>query len=453
MRSVDLVLFRARGHRGLPLVLIFSLALASARTEAAPAPVPAFPGAEGAGAMARGGRGGRVIAVTNLDDSGPGSLRAAVNAKGPRTVVFAVAGNIELASTLAITEPFLTVAGQAAPGGGICLKNYDCTIAADHVVIRFVRARPGDVAKKPVDGFSVNEGSHNVIIDHCSASWSVDETLSVSGGNIDRVTVQWCLISESLSHSVHHKGAHGYGALVRADGDVSYHHNVFAHHSSRNPRPGTYEDARKRGIIFDFRNNLVYGWGSRAGYSSADKANINYVGNYLKPNASSKTPRTAFSVGGHGTTALYVAGNFFEGSPEGSRDNWRLIDKADQAVHAPTPFPFAPVTTDVADAALVAQLLGDVGATLPVRDSVDTRVLRQVRDGTGKIIDSQNDVGGWPQLAAGRAPADTDGDGMPDTWETAHSLDPKNAADGPKLVAGTGYTQLETYLNSLVAAQ
>jgi pectate lyase len=258
-----------RRHHLLALAAIATSAFALIAA-AAPAPipvVPAFPGAEGAGAMARGGRGGRVLTVTNLHDSGPGSLRSAVEAKGPRTVVFAVAGNIELASTLAITEPFLTIAGQTAPGGGICLKNYDCTIAAEHVVIRFLRVRPGDVAKKAVDGFSVGEGSHYVIIDHCSVSWSVDETLSVSGGSISNITVQWCIIAESLSRSVHHKGPHGFGSLIRADGDVSYHHNIFAHHGSRNPRPGTYEDAFKRGIILDFRNNVVYGWGSRAGYS------------------------------------------------------------------------------------------------------------------------------------------------------------------------------------------
>jgi pectate lyase len=401
--------------------------------------------------MARGGRGGRVITVTNLNDSGPGSLRAAVEAKGPRTVVFAVAGNIELASTLAITEPFLTIAGQTAPGGGVCLKNYDCTIAADHVVIRFLRVRPGDVAKKAVDGFSVGESSHYVILDHCSVSWSVDETLSVSGGNVGHVTVQWCLISESLSRSVHHKGPHGYGALVRADGDVSYHHNVFAHHGSRNPRPGTYEDAYKRGIIFDFRNNLVYGWGSRAGYSSGDKTNMNYVGNYLKPNASSKTPNTAFSVGGRQATALYVAGNHLVGAIDANRDNWKMIEKADQAVKLNLPLPVAPVTTDPADDSLVAKLLATVGATLPMRDAVDDRVLRQVREGTGKIIDSQNDVGGWPALAPGRAPTDSDGDGMPDAWETQHGLDPKNASDGSAIVASTGYTNLEHYLNRLVA--
>jgi len=430
--------------------LILALACAALPADLPAAVVPAFPGAEGAGALARGGRGGRVLTVTNLNDSGPGSLRAAVEARGPRTVVFAVAGTIELASTLAITEPFLTLAGQTAPGGGMCLKNYDCTVAADHVVIRFLRVRPGDEAKKPVDGFSVGEGSHHVIIDHCSVSWSVDEALSVSGGDIGNITIQWCLIAESLSRSVHHKGPHGYGALIRADGDVTYHHNIFAHHSSRNPRPGTWADTHKRGLVLDFRNNLVYGWSSRAGYSSSDKANINLVGNLYRPNASTKTPTTAFSVGGRATTALYIAGNHFPGATAANQDNSLMVEKAAAAVRAAAPFPVAPVATDVADDALFDQLLARSGAILPQRDDADARVVRQIRSGAGRIIDSQREVGGWPVLAAGRAPEDSDGDGMPDAWETRHGLDPKNPADGAALAEKSDYTHLELYLNSLV---
>jgi hypothetical protein len=178
---------------------------------------------------------------------------------------------------------------------------------------------------------------------------------------------------------------------------------------------------------------------------------MNYVGNYLKPNASSKTPNTAFSVGGRQATALYVAGNHLVGAIDANRDNWKMIEKADQAVKLNLPLPVAPVTTDPADDSLVAKLLATVGATLPMRDAVDDRVLRQVREGTGKIIDSQNDVGGWPALAPGRAPTDSDGDGMPDAWETQHGLDPKNASDGSAIVASTGYTNLEHYLNRLVA--
>jgi len=317
-------------------------------------------------------------------------------------------------------------------------------------VIRFLRVRPGDEAKKPVDGFSVGEGSHHVIIDHCSVSWSVDEALSVSGGDIGNVTIQWCLIAESLNRSVHHKGPHGYGALIRADGDVTYHHNIFAHHGSRNPRPGTWEDAHKRGLVLDFRNNLVYGWGSRAGYSSSDKAHINLVGNLYRPNASSKTPATAFSVGGRNSTALHVAGNHLSGATEANRDNWLMIEKAAAAVRAAAPFPVAPVTTDVADDALFEKLLARAGAVLPRRDDADARIVGQIRDGRGRIIDSQRDVGGWPRLVAGRAEADSDGDGMPDAWEVRHDLDPRNPADGATFREQSGYTHLEHYLNGLV---
>lgn len=411
----------------------------------AAAPVPAFPGAEGAGAMSRGGRGGRVIHVTTLADSGPGSLRAAVDATGPRTVLFATGGTIELASPLHVREPFLTIAGQAAPGGGICLKNFDLIISTHDVIVRHLRMRPGDPMKKVVDGVSIGSGSRDVILDHCSVSWSVDECLSVSGGDITNITVQWCLIAESLNRSVHHKGPHGYGSLVRADGDVSYHHNIYAHHSSRNPRPGTYEDEGKRGIILDFRNNVIYGWGARAGYSSADRANINYVGNFLKPNGSSKTPDHAFNVGGV-KTRLYVADNFLVGAEAANVDNWKMISSVKPETRVDEPFPIAPVRTDPPQVAY-EKVLADAGATKPSRDAVDARIVRQIREGTGRILNSQTEVGGWPALATGTAPADGDGDGMPDAWEAKHGLDPRTSADGAADADGDGYTNLEEFLN------
>ncbi len=423
------------------LAVILSLTAATATA----APVPAFPGAEGAGAMTRGGRSGRVIYVTNLGDAGPGSLRAAIATPGPRTVLFAVAGTIELATPLEIKEPFITIAGQSAPGGGICLKNFDLIVSTHEVIVRHLRMRPGDQMNKVVDGISIGSGSHNVVVDHCSVSWSVDECLSVSGGDIDAITVQWCLIAESLNRSVHHKGPHGYGALVRADGDVTYHHNIFAHHSSRNPRPGTYEDQNKRGIVMDFRNNLVYGWGSRAGYSSADRANINYVGNYLKPNASSKTPDQAFNVGGT-KTRLYVADNFLVGASVANADNWKMIGSVRPETRIEQPFPIAAVRTDTPLAAY-DKLLEGAGATRPARDSVDQRVVRQIQEGSGKIINSQNEVGGWPVLAPGEPAKDADGDGMPDSWERKHGFDPRDPTDGATDSNGNGYTNLEEFLN------
>ena len=197
------------------------------------ADLPAFPGAEGFGAGAKGGRGGKVFVVTTLEDypggkkkAVAGSLRAACEAKGPRTIVFDVAGTIVLEKALRISEPYITIAGQTAPGGGICLRNYGLDIRTHDVVIRYLRVRPGDTMKKETDSIAISSGSRDVIIDHCSASWSIDETLSVSGPGITNVTVQWCIISESLNDSFHKKGLHGYGSLVRTNGNISFHQQL-----------------------------------------------------------------------------------------------------------------------------------------------------------------------------------------------------------------------------------
>jgi len=404
-----------------------------------PPKVPAFPEAEGSGAMTRGGRGGRLIAVTHLGDSGPGSLRAAVEAEGPRVVVFRVGGIIELKSALKVSKPFLTIAGQTAPGGGICLKGYGCSIAADEVIVRHLRFRPGDVAKEEVDSLAVYR-ARNVILDHCSASWSVDETLSVTGEGCGDVTVQWCLITESLNKSVHPKGPHGYGSLIRTDGKITYHHNLYAHHTSRNPRPGTY--GKEPGLL-DFRNNVIYNWGARAGYSAGDPTHMNYVGNYLKPGPSTRTPDHAFRVGG-AETRLFVADNALAGRE--TDDPWTLITGAVDGNKAREAFAMAPVTTEKPDAAF-AKVLEQAGATRPARDAVDRRVVEEVHKGAGRIIDSQNDVGGWPAYEAGEPPADGDGDGMPDEWEKKYGLNPADAADGAKDADGDGYTNVEEFLN------
>lgn len=184
--------------------------------------IPAFPGAEGFGAFARGGRGGDVLLVTTLEDyrpgtdtAIPGSLRAACEAKGARIVVFRVSGIIRLKASLQITEPFLTIAGQSAPGRGVCLVDYACSLSNVHdVVIRYLRCRPGDRAGVELDALSTGGGCKNVILDHCSASWANDEVLSVSGAGQDNITVQWCFITESMDQSHHQKGAHGYGTLL-----------------------------------------------------------------------------------------------------------------------------------------------------------------------------------------------------------------------------------------------
>ena len=424
-------------------MMVTSFALALLLATGGGDDLPAFPGAEGFGASTKGGRGGRVMFVTTLKDSGRGSLRAAVEAKGPRIVIFRVAGTIKLKSMLTVQNSRLTLAGQTAPGGGICIKGYGCVISADEVIVRYLRFRPGDGERKPIDPLSVFE-ARNVIIDHCSASWGVDETLSVTGEGCSNVTVQWCFITESLNNSFHPKGEHGYGSLIRTDGDITFHHNLYAHHRTRCPRPGTY--GKERGILLDFRNNVIYNWKTLAGYTGEDRATINYVGNYLKPGPSTEDAGRIFHIGGD-STRMFVSRNRLEGAKEGNEDNWRLVDNAEEKHRAGKPFPAAAVVTnDAGDA--YEKVLKFAGATLPSRDAVDRRVAEEVRAGKGKVIDSQGDVGGWPRLAAGSLPADRDGDGMPDAWEMRYGLDPGSDRDGPRDRDGDGWSNLEEYLNS-----
>ncbi|MBX7256084.1 MAG: pectate lyase [Candidatus Hydrogenedentes bacterium] len=414
--------------------------------------LPAFPGAEGAGSTTPGGRGGTVLSVTNLDDAGPGSLRAACEAKGPRIVVFRTGGLIELKSPLRIEEPFITIAGQSAPGGGICFKGYGCVIATHDVVIRHVRFRPGDISGKEQDALGI-VNSRNVVIDHCSASWGTDETLSVTGDSRD-VTVQWCVISESLNHSIHHKGAHGYGSLLRAhDGTFTFHHNLYAHHNSRNPRPGGYPD--KPGLLLDFRNNAIYDWGGKAGYNADDVMRMNYVANYLKPGVSTKDNErsVAFSIGGTGTK-IYASKNVIEGYPTVTGYNLYLLRfpenierQALREMMLSTPFDTPTIREETAEAAY-KRIVTEAGATLPVRDGVDARVLEDVRLGRGTIIDSQTAVGAWPEYERGSQQTDTEEDGIPDVWEQDHGLDSKNPNDAQKDTDKDGYTNIEEFLNN-----
>ena len=435
-------------HRPLLVCVLALLCCVSAFAGETPQ-VRAFPEAEGFGACAKGGRGGQVIAVTTLEDYVPGeetpipgSLRAAIEAPGPRIVVFRVSGIIALKATLSITEPYLTLAAQTAPGDGVCLKDYSVSIRDTHdIIIRHLRSRPGDELGITLDALSTGGGSQNVILDHCSASWANDEVLSVSGAGQDNITVQWCFITESMNQSHHEKGAHGYGTLLRTDGRVTFHHNLYAHHSTRCPRPGTYGDPP--GLLLDFRNNVIYNWRGPAGYSAADPVRMNYIGNYLKPGPSTRDKTHAFQVGGPATT-LYVAGNVVEGVD--ARDDWALISGKKEGARTETPFDTAPVDTHTAAEAFEA-VLANAGATLPKRDGVDARVVQTVREGAGKIINSQADVGGWPEYAPASPPADTDEDGMPDAWEKLHGLNPQEPADNTADPDGDGYTNIEEFLN------
>lgn len=420
------------------------------------AAIPAFPGAEGFGAYSRGGRGGRVYHVTTLEDKGPGSLRDALDEEEPRIIVFDVSGTIQLKKALWIEHPYVTIAGQTAPGEGICLRDSTFGVKADHVVVRFLRARLGD---QGTGGDAITLGSgHHIVIDHCSASWSTDEALSSSTGApvLGDLTVQWCFITEALNVK-----DHGFGSLIRGchDARYSYHHNLYAHNRGRNPRPGNYDeenphDQDPNGLLLDFRNNVMYDWdGSYAGYN-ADKVSvtrINYVANYLVSGPNSKVTGKAYREGSPYNRGYFASNYYNHAQPE---DPWSVVlfDWTAEEIAAykqPQPFDSGTIVTQGASEAYQA-VLDRGGASLPARDAVDGRVVGEVRTGGGKIINSQADVGGWPELKTAAAPQDSDGDGMTDAWEQEHSLNPNDAADGPADRDGDGYTNVEEYLNSLV---
>jgi Bacterial TSP3 repeat len=410
--------------------------------------LPAFPGAQGFGSTTPGGRGGRVLFVTNLDDSGPGSLRAACEAEGPRIVLFQVAGTIALKRALVVRHPYLTLAGQTAPGDGICLRDYPFEVATHDVIVRYLRSRLGDVTGQAEDCIDFYHGASNSIFDHCSATWSIDECLSLSGRD-SNLTIQWCLIGESLNRSKHPKGEHGYGSLSRANGPVSWHDNLWVHNDARNPRLGD-NYGRPPYPVFDVRNNLIYDYGKIASGLTQGRLHVNYVGNYLRPGPSS-TARTPIRVGGPSELVYFIRGNVFEGHADLTADNDRFFDPVTingkvQVQTVDTPFPAAPVTT-VPAAEVPDLVLASVGASLPVRDPVDTRIVAEVRSRGGHIIDSQTEVGGWPVLKTAPPPLDSDHDGMPDAWEIQHGLNPHDPADAAADNDHDGYTNLEEYLN------
>jgi pectate lyase len=408
-----------------------------------------------------GGRGGKVFKVTNLNDSGDGSLRSAVEAEGPRTVVFAVSGTIQLKTPLIIRNPHITIAGQTAPGGGITLRDYTLHIDAQEVVVRYIRSRLGNVSKVEDDSINIRDGARNVILDHVSVSWSTDEALSPSG-DIKNITVQWSLIAESLNKSVHLKGAHGYGSLLRATGGVSLHHNVWAYHRGRNPRFGDNYGKNTEPAVFDFRNNIVSSWGDYASGTNDGNIHVNYVDNLVRPGKfSSKSEPIVMTSAGDENAQIYIKGNVVPGNAGWTSDNSKMVawgappkelsQEPGKFKLAAAPFD-APKITTWAASELMVRVLDKVGDNYPWRDSVDERIVTQIAENSGKLIDSQEEVGSWPSLPSGAAPLDSDGDGIPDAWEKAHGLNPKDAADGARFARDkSGYTNLEIYLNSLVA--
>ncbi len=429
----------------------------AAATMAPDAATPAFPGAEGAGRFATGGRGGRVLKVTTLADSGPGSLRAAVDATGPRIILFDVAGTIRLTSPLVIRNGRITIAGQSAPGDGITLRDQTLQVAADDVVIRYIRSRLGAESGTQGDAIWVSGGTR-VILDHVSASWSVDETLSASSNyrdpanSIGDLTVQWSVIANSLRRAGHVKGDHGYGSLIRAGrgARVSFHHNLWANHAARMPRPGNYAPPAvdPQGARFDFRNNVFYNWGgSRSGYNADTQslARYNFVGNAYLPGPDSKG-RFAFDEGNPLAQAWFADNSMAGTVPV---DPWSLVSgKTDGTYRLSAPIDVAPVTTEPAAAAQMRVLAGAGAAR--VRDAIDVAVIAGVRAGTGRQIDTEAQDGGWPVLAGGRSERDSDGDGMPDAWERAHGLNPAkddSASDRNR----DGWTAIEDWLETRIS--
>lgn len=457
---------------------------------------PAFPGAEGFGRYTTGGRGGAVYHVTTLEDTGDkGSFRWACDQKGKRTIVFDVSGTIYLTSELRLRNGDVSILGQTAPGDGICIADYPFVIGASNVIIRFMRFRLGNfnVANHEGDGLGGMDQA-NIVVDHCSVSWSIDECLSVYGSR--NISVQWNIVSQSLVNSGHSKGAHGYGGNWGGSG-ASYHHNLMAHHTSRTPRlgprPGTQTDER-----MDMRNNVIYNWGGNGCYGG-EGMNVNIVNNYYKPGPGTLTRNATIQrriaapgirtseYTGHNTSnpnqwdvmwhvwgKYYVVGNVNSRFSDVTNDNWTYgvynqIDASGNdgtytqatkdTMRIDAPISYGYVTTHTADKAY-EKVVEYAGASYK-RDSHDAYIADDVRNGvashcapgtTTGFIDNQDQAGGFPTLASAAAPVDTDGDGMPDEWEKENGLDPNNADDRNKynLDSRRYYTNLEVYCNSLV---
>jgi len=491
----------------LPVLLVVLCLAAADRAGSAPLRVPAFPGAEGYGACAKGGRGGKVLFVTNLEDYNPekekpipGSLRAACMAKGPRIVIFRVSGTIHLKTTLLIEEPYLTLAGQTAPGDGICVRGQQVHIATHDVVVRHMRFRCGDEwgrkNKKPFspDALGIrgriwvagqkledaprdqvvrfitlkennkylndpdtewNFEARDIIIDHCSVSWGVDETLAVT--HSDNVTVQWCVVAEGLSvstHGAYHKGFnHSCGLMVAyMVPHVTLHHNLIMHCWQRNPYPQTEWDYANRN---DVVNNIVYNFTYSAGigYKKTNtRGEFNFVGNYCIPGPQTRAKKPCLLMGV--PARIYARGNIGMFRTDPKQDEYAAIHWFGKwakgydisRLKAKEPFEVPPVTTHSYLAAYKHVLAG-VGATRPKRDPVDTRLVREVKTRKGRHINQAADVGGWPELKSAPAPKDTDNDGMPDAWETKYGLNPKDASDNVGDKDKDGYTNIEECIN------
>lgn len=457
--------------------------------------IAAFPGAEGAGKFTIGGAGGTVYTVTSLEDDGSeGTLRWAIEKTGKRTIVFAVGGVIALTQQLQIKNDDLTIAGQTAPGAGICLKNYTLRINANNVIIRFIRSRMGDECKTEDDAMNGYQSSYpgkkNIIIDHCSMSWSTDECASFYGNT--NFTLQWCIISESLTNSLHIKGGHGYGGIWGGS-PATFHHNLLAHHSNRTPRLcGSRYSNKEEMEKVDLCNNVIYNWTGEGAYA-AEGGSYNFLSNYYKPgpvNASEKIHCRIFTAylddgknqqakGIHGK--FHIAGNYFESRTDLSASQKQEVTNANadntssttfvvknneiptNNLLVSTRFPTLDDYSFVQSAQDAYQSVLQYAGVSNRRDNIDKRIVHETQNGTftytgsnggaNGLIDTQADVEGWSEyIKTTSTQQDSDKDGMPDEWEIANKLNPNDANDGNKYNLNKEYTNLEVYLNSLVSS-
>lgn len=454
----------------------FLLFLISINSLSAQAP---YPGAQGGGRFATGGRGGKVLYVTSLEDDvrKPGTFRWAVAQRFPRIILFQVAGRIELKERLFINQPNVTIAGQSAPGDGICISGFPVTVNTENVIIQFIRFRLGD-KNNVVDDAIKGIRRKNILIDHCSVSWSTDECASFYDN--ENFTMQWCIISESLRSSVHPKGDHGYAGIWGGN-NASFHHNLLAHHDSRNPRfSGSRFHAQPENENVELVNNVIFNWGLNSGYGG-EGGKYNIIGNYFKPGPASLARRGARNyrifapnsdAGNNAQKAgvwgqFYVSGNIMHGNNDVTKDNWKGIhinnrdgeNQTHAGIRSLEPFAISDLVPQKADVAFEEVLL-KAGASLS-RDIIDKRIVKEVRDGIftfngsrgsqNGLIDSQEDVGGWPlyTMKSAEPLKDTDGDGIPDCAEDKLGLN-KTIPDGQAFTLDPSCTNLEYYLHSLV---
>jgi len=438
-------------------------------------PLKAFPSAEGFGANSVGGRGGSVIEVTNLDDAEPaptGSLRACINATGPRICVFKVGGLLAVKSALVIKNPYITIAGQTAPGGGITLRTQsggDVFSTQTHdVIMRYLTVRAGPGGDSHANQIAANGVAlYNVIVDHSTFSWGVDSNIE-TWYRVTDSTIQWSLISEGLDCSTHHKNiCHSKGLMIggyaggesgstKGTENFTVSHNLLAHNADRNP---LLEVCGIVQVINNVTYDPVYTFSHQQNNCPNYTSYVNWIGNYHKKGPSSTSNADLKVIPADSGTMydgkVYVLGNIGPSRLTASKPESDWVDSGSRSFIVTDPAPGPNVTTTDAQTAY-NQVLADAGnnrglacdgSSFVRRDAIDTRIVNDVQNGTGKIINDPSEVGGWITPETGVACSDTDHDGMPDVWEIKYGFDPNSAVDANTDADSDGYTNIEEYLN------